>query len=271
MTQLFAEASVGVPLSAEPIVDIFGLHFTNSMLYGLIMSAVIVGLLGWAASRSRVHPMSRLAFAAEQGVDWIFDMCVQNFGTREKAAKFFPLLFTLFIFILFANLSSLIPGVGTVNVTHNGEQVPLLRAFTVDLNATLAMAILVNVTVQVAAFRELGLKAHLKHYFTDKPWNPLNFVIGLIEILSELIRNITLSMRLFGVMYAGEVLIHVIGILGGNFGWLTQLPVYLLEMFFCLIQAYVFLMLSTVYLAMATRHDGAEHAPESAESAAVVG
>jgi F-type H+-transporting ATPase subunit a len=84
--------------------------------------------------------------------------------------------------------------------------------------------------------------------------------IGLIEVMGEFIRIMTLSMRLFGVIYAGEVLIHVVGGLGGIFGWATQLPVYLMEVFFSVIQAYLFVMLTTVYLSIATTHN--EESPE---------
>lgn len=248
-------ADIAIPLAAEPIFKVFGLTITNSMFFGVISAIIVVSILLAVARRSTVRPKSKFAFAVEALVDYMFDLCVQNFGDRKTASRFFPLLFTLFFFILFSNLSSLIPGVGTINIAYNGTWVPLFRAFTIDLNATLAMAVLVSVLVQVVAIRELGLKKHLEHYFTNKPWNPMNIVLGLIEVLSELIRVITLSMRLFGVMYAGEVLIHVFGILGGYFGWASMFPVYVLEAFYCLIQAYVFMMLSTVYLAMGMRHE----------------
>jgi F-type H+-transporting ATPase subunit a len=137
----------------------------------------------------------------------------------------------------------------------------LLRAFTTDLNATLALAVLTIGTVQFYAIKELGILGHLKHYFTNKPWNPMNLFIGLIEVMGEFIRVLTLSMRLFGVIYAGEVLLHVIGELAGNLGWAATVPVYLMEIFFSAIQAYLFVMLTTVYLSIATAHnsDSPEH------------
>ena len=168
-------------------------------------------------------------------------------------------MLTLFTFILFANLSGLFPGVGTVITQTPEGEVPLLRAFTTDLNATLALAILTIGTVQFYAIKELGIIGHLKHYFTDKPWNPMNLFIGLIEVMTEFIRIMTLSMRLFGVIYAGEVLLHVIGELAGNFGWAATLPIYGMEIFFSVIQAYLFVMLTTVYLSIATSHS--EDAP----------
>lgn len=261
---LFA-AEGGVPLAAEPIFHFLGLHITNSMFFGLIMAAVVLGLFTYAARRSQARPESKFSFAVESLVEFALNLGEENFQDRNKAIKFLPLLLTLFTFILFSNLSGLIPGVGTINIGTDDGVSPLLRPFTTDLNATLAMAILTIGTVQVAALRELGLKQHLKHYFTDKPYNPMNLFIGIIEVFGEFIRVLTLSMRLFGVIYAGEVLLHVIGDISGNFAPIATLPIYLLEIFFCLIQAYVFMLLATVYLSMATRHDDAHESDHSTD------
>jgi len=262
MFSVFAEAT-GIPLSAEPIANILGLHFTNSMLFGLVMAVLVLSMFAVAARRSEARPRSKLAFAVENLVEFVLDLGEENFGSREKSIRYMPLLLTLFTFILFSNMFALVPGVGTVNVATSEGQIPLLRAFTTDLNATLAMAILTIGTIQVVAIRQLGIKKHLMHYFTNKPYNPMNLFIGVIEVMGEFIRIITLSMRLFGVIYAGEVLIHVVGELAGNFGWAATFPVYLIEVFFGAIQAYLFMMLSMVYLAIATNDDhGDEHADE---------
>jgi len=266
-------AESGVPLSAEPIINFLGLHITNSMLFGLIMAVIVLVFFTQAAKRSTLHPNSKFGFAVESMIEFVLNIAEENFGDRKKALKFLPLLLTLFTFILFSNLSGLIPGVGTINIGTNDGVSPLLRPFTTDLNATLALAILTIGTVQFAALRELGVKRHLQHYFTNKPYNPMNLFIGLIEVMGEFIRVITLSMRLFGVIYAGEVLLHVIGDIAGNFSPIATLPVYLLEIFFCLIQAYVFMLLTTVYLAMATHHeDGSEsdHSTDTPITQAVV-
>lgn len=266
MFKFFASSETGLPLAAEPIADIFGLHFTNSMFYGMIMAVIVLTLFTAAARRSQARPNSKFAFAIESLVEFVLGLGEENFGSREKAIRYMPLLLTLFTFILFSNLCALIPGVGTVNVATAHGETPLLRAFTADLNATLALAILTIGTIQVVAIRQLGIKKHLKHYFTDKPWNPMNLFIGLIEVMGEFIRIITLSMRLFGVIYAGEVLIHVVGELAGNYGWAATFPIYLLEIFFGVIQAYLFMMLSMVYLAIATNDDHAEEHDDTAHS-----
>lgn len=258
----YVASGTGIPLAAEPVVNFLGLHITNSMVYGLLMAVIILTLFSVAARRSTTMPSSKLAFVIESVIEFVLQLGEDNLGSRARAIRFMPLLGTLFIFILFSNLFALVPGVGTINVNTTGEPVPLLRAFTTDLNATLAMAILTIGTIQVVAIRELGIKKHLQHYFTNKPWNPMNMFIGLIEVMGEFIRIMTLSMRLFGVVYAGEVLIHVVGLLAGNFGWAATFPIYLLEIFFGVIQAYLFMMLSMVYLGIATHtddHDESSH------------
>ncbi len=253
----FGAAEGGVPLAAEPILHVGGFGFTNAMFYGLIMAALVLTLFSFAARRSTVKPHNKFAFAVETLVESVIKLGEDNFGSRKKALKHLPLLLTLFTFILFSNLSGLIPGVGTINVDTGEHVSPLLRPFTTDLNATLGMAILTIGTVQFWALRELGLKRHLKHYFSvvEPWWNPMNGFIGVIEVMGEFIRIITLSMRLFGVIYAGEVLLHVIADLSGSFGPIATFPVYLMEIFFSGIQAYLFMMLSMVYMANATHSD----------------
>lgn len=226
------------------------------MVFGVVTGLAVLVIFIIASRRSTVKPASKFAFAIETLVEFLFGIAKENFSTEKQARKHLPLLLTLFMFIILANLSGLLPGVGTVELGGT----PLLRAFTTDLNGTLALAVLTIGTVQFYAVKELGIVGHLKHYFTDKPWNPMNLFIGLIEVMGEFIRILTLSMRLFGVIYAGEVLIHVMGELAGNFGWASMVPVYLMEVFFSVIQAYLFVMLTTVYLSIATAHN--EESPE---------
>lgn len=232
------------------------------------MAVFTVTILGTAARFSQLHPRSRLAYYTEMLVDFILSVAIDSFGNRQKALKHLPLLATLFLFIFFTNLSGLLPGVGTITAQTGGQDVPLLRAFTTDLNATLAMAILSIGLVQFYALRQLGLRGHFRHYFKSPLWHPVNLFIGINEVFGELLRIITLSMRLFGVIYAGEVLLHAIGNLAGNFAWAATLPVMLLEIFFSAIQAYVFMMLTTTYLSIATGGDEHQQSdqPETAKA-----
>ena len=244
------------PLAAERLFDIGPLTITNSMLFGLAGALLTLIFLGLAASASQLYPRSKVAYFAESLVELILKTATDSFGNRQKALRHLPFLATLFTFILLSNLSGLLPGVESLHAEVDGQEVPLLRSFTTDLNATLAMAILAVGLVQFYAVKELGLIGHLKHYFSDKPWNPVNLFIGLNELFSEFLRIVTLSMRLFGVIYAGEVLLFTVGQLAGNFAWAATLPIMFLEIFFSLVQAYIFMMLTAAYLSMATNSDG---------------
>lgn len=245
-------AFVAEPLAPEKILDIGPLVITNAMIYGLIIGTFVLVLFGLAARATQLWPKSRLAFYCESFVELVFGLITESFGDRKKAMKHFPLLLSLFVFILACNLSGLIPGVGSLTVNVNGEHTSLLRAWTTDLNSTLALAVLAITTVQVYAIKELGLVGHFKHYFNS--WNPINIFIGVNEVFGEVLRLVTLSLRLFGVIYGGEALLGAISSLAGNFGWAASLPIVFLEIFFSLVQAYLFMMLTSTYLVMATAH-----------------
>ncbi len=253
------------PLAAEKLFSIGPLDITNAMLFSVITAAFLVALLLMAAKYSQLHPKSKLAYIIELLIDGIWSVAIGTFGDRKTALKHLPLLATLFTFILVGNLSGsgLLPGVGTITAHTGGHVSPLLRPFTTDLNATLSMAILTIGLVQFYALKQLGLKGHIKHYFASPLYNPMNLFIGLNEVFGELLRIITLSMRLFGVIYAGEVLIAAVGSLAGNFAWIATVPTVLLEIFFSIIQAYVFMMLSATYLSVAI--GGGEHDKHKAE------
>ncbi len=262
------------PLRAPRLFSIGSLDITNAMLFAVITAAATITLLLLAAKYSQLRPKSRLAYTIELLIDFIWGVAINTFGDRKTALKYLPLLASLFIFILIGNLSGsgLIPGVGTITAHTGGVTEPLLRPFTTDLNATLAMAILTIGLVQYNAIKALGIKGHLRHYFASPLWNPMNLFIGLNEVFGELLRIVTLSMRLFGVIYAGEVLIAAVGSLAGNFGWLAAVPTVLMEIFFSVIQAYVFMMLSATYLSVAV---GDQHSsqgkPEPKQKAAAAG
>ncbi len=261
-------SSGSVPLAAEPLFNIGPLSVTNSMLFGVILGVIVVVLFAMALRKSTFRPKNKFAFTVETLVDMLINAASENFGgDRKKALKYAPLYLTLFTFIIISNLSGLFPGVGSITATTAEGVSPLLRPFTTDLNGTLALAVLTIGLVQFFAIKEIGIVNHLKHYFTNKPWNPMNLFMGLIEVMSEFIRIITLSMRLFGVIYAGEVLMSVMSSLAGNFGWAATIPVYFMEIFFSAIQAYIFIMLTTAYLGMATvTHDEESHPPDNHSS-----
>ncbi|HLY67511.1 MAG TPA: F0F1 ATP synthase subunit A, partial [Chloroflexota bacterium] len=148
------------------------------------------------------------------------------------------------------------------------HHISLFRAWTTDLNSTAALAVLTMTVVQVHAVRTVGAKGYFQHFFTHQPWKPLNLFVGLLDVFGEVMRLVTLALRLFGVIYGGEALLFAIGAVGGSFGWLTMLPIMFLEIFFCFVQAYLFMMLASSYLVMSTSMHEQEHDERLAAPAA---
>lgn len=244
------------PLGAHPVINIGPLSINNSTLTGLLVGVFLIIFLGAAARTSKIWPKRRLAFNVETLVELVLDMITELFGDRKTARRFFPFLISLFLFILVSNLSGLLPGFGTLQ--YNGES--LLRSWTTDLNSTAALAVLTMSVVQVYAVRTIGFKGYFQHFFTHQPWKPLNLFVGFLDVFGEIMRLVTLALRLFGVIYGGEALLFAIAAVAGNFGPVAMVPIMFLEIFFCFVQAYLFMMLSASYLVMSTSMHGKEEA-----------
>lgn len=246
-----------VSLKADSLFEIAGFAITSSVLYGFIISALLVTVGVLIAKRTKVFP-GRNPFVAlfEMLTKALVDMMEGIFHDRKKAVKYTPVFGTFFVFIVVSNVTGLIPLVGT-GVTYNGA--PVFRPFTADLNGTVAMAVIAVLLVQYYSIKESGVLGHLKHYFTNKPLNPINMFIGLLEVLGEFTRIMSLSLRLFLNTAVGEILIAVFAFVGAYFASFTILPIAMFELLVALIQAYVFTVLAATYLALAlTHHDDGE-------------
>jgi F-type H+-transporting ATPase subunit a len=261
LTSFFAANDIHVSLKAEQLFTIGPLHVTNSMLYGLLTAVLIASLMLYAARRISVRPTKGFAAVIEMLVEYVTGMLTAPFGSRERAAKFVPVFGFYFIFIMFNNLLGLLPVVGPgVFSNIEGGHVPLFRPFTADLNGTIAMSVIAIIIVQYLSIKEQGGKKHLQHYFSDKPLNPVNFFIGVLEVFGEFTRIISLSLRLFLNTAVGEILISVFTsmILASGRTPFVVLPIFLFEGLVAYIQAYVFTILAGTYLGLAIAHAG-EH------------
>lgn len=256
--QLFAAPEIHVSLKAEEIFKVGPLGVTNSMIYGIITSVLIVTIMVMARKRITLRPKKGLfTGAVESMVEFVIKLLEGPFGSREKAARFTPIFGVYFIFIIFSNLLELVPWVGeSIYHSHEGVKAALFRPFTADLNGTIALAVIAIVMVQILSIREQGAKKHLQHYFSDKPLSPINFFIGILEVFGEFTRILSLSLRLFLNTAVGEILISVFSsvILAGGRTPLAVLPILLFEALVAFIQAYVFTVLAATYLGLAIAH-----------------
>ncbi len=242
-----------ISLVAEKIFSIGGWPINNSLLAGLVGSLIIMVLFGLAGRSVVKHPRSRLAQIVESISEALLGLIEDVVRDRKRAERFFPLLMTLFMFILVNNWLGLLPGIGSITIATEEGTVPLLRGANADLNTTLALAVISVVMTQVYAVKELGIGKHLRKYFS---LNPILSFVGLLEIISEFSKMISFSFRLFGNIFAGEVLLIVIS---GLVPIVGPLPFFALELFVGLVQALVFTMLSLVFLSIASSEHGGEH------------
>jgi len=234
------------------VFSFHGWGITNSMIYGWAIILLIIILLVWAANRVRIKPGKGFVGMVEEGVTFISNLVESSFTRPEVAKKYVPYFVTVFFFILFNNWSELLPVIGEA-FKHGST--PLLRPFTADLDATFAMGLITMGVVYYASIKESGgLRIYLRHFFVGSPKNPLYFIIGLLEMFTDLTRVISLSLRLYLNVTIGMIVIDVFAYLGHGIAPVSALPFYLIEIFICALQAYIFTVLSVMYLAVAVNH-----------------
>ena len=247
-----------ISLAAEKIGEIGWLTITNSLLATWAVMGMLTVFSLAVCWRLTLVP-SHFQSVAELVVGGLYDFFSSVVGRHIK--QFFPLIATFFFFILIANWFGLLPGVGTIGFFH-GEAVPagrqeftpLLRAATADLNMTIGLAVISIFAIQYFGFKTLGI--HYSGRFLNFS-NPIYFFLGFLEIISELSKILSFAFRLFGNIFAGEVLLAVIAFL---MPFIVPLPFLALELFVGFIQALVFSMLIAVFLNVAVSHGESEHA-----------
>lgn len=251
----FAEDGPTVELSPGAVTSIAGFTISNSVIYGLVCSVLLIIIALTANRKIRLKASKGFTQFIEMIMEFVIGLIEGPLGSRKKAVKYAPIFGSFFLFIMFSNLMGLMPFVGPGVFAKTAEGViPLFRPFTADLNGTIAMAVIAIVTVQYLSIKESGFLGHLKHYFTDKPLNPINTFIGLLEVFGEFTRILSLSLRLFLNTAVGEILISVFAYIGKDFRSFTILPIAMFEMLVAAIQAYVFTVLCATYLGLAISH-----------------
>lgn len=244
-----------ISLAAEKIGSVFGFPITNSLLATWVVMAILL-VFSLAATRNMTLVPRGLQSIAEMLVGGLYDFFTSVAGKYIK--QFFPLVASFFLFILVANWFGLLPGVGTVGFYEANKFVPLLRGSNADLNMTLALAIISIVAIQYFGFKTLGF--HYSTRFVNFK-GPIDFFLGILEIISQIANILSFTFRLFGNIFAGEVLLTVMAFL---MPFIVPLPFMALELFVGFIQALVFAMLTAAFLNVAVSHGAEEHAKHAA-------
>jgi F-type H+-transporting ATPase subunit a len=287
-----------VRLAPDVIFTIPGLGFpvTNTLLCTWI-SIIVLFFMFYGARKGKLIPSGW-----QNAMEWMIEALlglVEGVVGKERGRKFFPLVATFFLFILVSNLLDVIPGVDTVGqidgeairqidaAAHANYQpvlgfllfgpisnalIPWIRPATTDLNLNLSMALIAVIVAQVFGFRTLGAGEHLSKYFNFKALLSfsltgfIEFFVGLLEIISEIARVISLTFRLFGNIFAGSVVLAVFAFILPFLADVIFIP---FELFVAVVQAFVFALLTLTYLQLATTsHEHAESEHEAREEVA---
>ncbi|MBI5230088.1 MAG: F0F1 ATP synthase subunit A [Candidatus Magasanikbacteria bacterium] len=262
-----------VPLAAEPIFHIGTFPVTNALINGWI-AVIFFLILGILIRGHATLIPGKLQNFIESTLEWLMGYCDQVTGSRVKTERLLPIVASLFLFILFSNWVGLLPGTGSIGrwefLEGKMELVPLLRPIGSDLNTTLALAVFAVTISHFFGIITIGFFKHANKFIQlGTLWKSLRkggisiFVaviemgVGLIEIVGEIAKVISLSLRLFGNVFAGEVLLTV---MAGLIPFIVPTPFMLLEVLVGIIQAGIFAILTLVYLTVATT----DHAEEEA-------
>ena len=236
----------GIVLKPEVLGYIGFLPVTNTLLVSWIVMFILLVVSIFATWRLKLVP-SGLQNFMEMIIEGGYNIVSDIAGNRTKV--FFPFVFTFFLYIIFANWIGLLPGFTTI--TFHGE--PILRSMSSDLNMTLGLALLSAVVTHIFAIKYLGLWDYLKRWVS---FNPIFLFVGVLEIVAEFTKLLSLSFRLFGNIFAGEV---VLATIAGIFAFVLPLPFYFLVIVVGFVQAAVFMMLTLVFMVLLTEKHEAEH------------
>ncbi len=240
-----APSAIHVALSAEKLGTLWGIPITNTLVTSWIVVAILVVIALVIGKRVKLIP-SRFQLVLESLFEYLYDFVTDTLGSRELARRYFPLLTTIFLFIFTANVLEFTPGIGSLKYYAAEGAVPFLRSMNTDLNMTLALTVIAVIAIEVAGIMALGFFRYAGKFINFS--SPLNFVVGLIELVSELSRFVSFSFRLFGNIFAGEVLLAVVAFF---VPYALPVPLMAFEVFVGFIQAVVFSMLTLFFIKMA--------------------
>ncbi len=267
-TVVHEEQGHSSPIYAESIFGGENFGVTNSLLSSWIAVLIIVAIAFAVRRKTRMVPRGVQNFM-EIVVEGFLDFFDSITGSRKKSTMFFPFVFAFFVYILISNWMGLIPGVGTIGryIVEDGHNVfvPFFRSGTADLNTTLALATIAVVASHIIGVISIGAWHHINKFLNFKAIaeipkkfkedkmvlmvNPIVVMASLLEIITELAKVASLSFRLFGNVFAGEVLLATMSAMLA-FG--LPLPFMFLEVLVGFVQALVFALLTLSYLVMAT-------------------
>ena len=239
------DTGIHVILAAEQVGTLWGIPITNSLIMTWVVMALIVAFALVFSRRIALVPgklQTTLEWAVEGGINYIRD----TLEDEKMAVRFFPLIASLAIFIMIGNELEFFPGIGSIGFVHGADFIPLFRTPATDLNTTLALTLISVITIEVAGVMSVGFFKYAGKFLNFH--SPVKFIVGLIELISELARLITFSFRLFGNIFAGEGLVAIVGFF---VPYVLPAPFIMFELFVGVVQAVIFALLTLFFLKLA--------------------
>lgn len=243
-------------LGPETLYTFRGINITNTLASTVLTDVVL--LLTIFATRLNLSIIpGKIQSIIETIIEYFYTLCEQLAGERTKSI--FPWVVSFFLFIFVSNILGLVPGFGSIKVVSgagHGEFIPLFRTTTSDFNTTFALAVISLVVTHVLSIKYTGIVSYFSRFLS---LNPIFLFVGLLEIISEITKLFSLSFRLFGNIYAGEVVLTTVSSI---FAFVAPIPFLLLETVVALVQALVFSMLTLVFMSILTsplHSEGGEH------------
>lgn len=233
-----------VALAAEKLFGLGPIPITNSLVTTWIVTFILIAFAHLAAKNATLVP-HKLQNITEIMIEALQDLV--STIAPQKAKVFLPIVASFFFFILFGNYLGLLPGVGTIGFWQDDAFVPYLRSINSDLNTTVSLAIVSLVMTHYLAIKYLGIWHYLQKFFS---LNPVFLFVGLLEIIGEATKILSLSFRLFGNIFAGEVLLTTAST--KLFAFIVPIPFYFLEILVGFVQALIFAMLTLVFMTILT-------------------
>lgn len=241
-----------IALKPEHIADIAGLPITPSILTSWLTTALV--LLGaYLIGKNLKLIPTKGQVMVEMFVSGVFDYMKEALEDAKLAQRYFPLIASIFIFVLFMNLVGFLPIMESVGFyDHEGHFKPIFYPVNADLNTPLALAVISFLTIEIAGIVHLGFLKYASKFVNFS--SPMNFFIGILEIIGNLARLVSLSFRLFGNILAGHLLIIVLMYFAA---YLLPLPFLFFEVFVAFIQAAIFSLLTLFFikLSVSEPHD----------------
>lgn len=244
-----AGEGLSIHLNAPVLGHVLGVPITSTLVMSWVTMIILVIFAYLLKQKLNIIP-GKVQVVTEAVIGGIFDYMTTALESREMAHKFFPLIATIFIFVLSLNWFGLVPGVSSVGLyreNHSGtELVPFLYPANTDLNVTIGFALVAFFSIEIAGIFILGFFKYGSKFINFS--SPLAFLIGIIELFSELARLISFSFRLFGNIFAGKTLILIAMFF---VPFILPVPLLAFELFVGFIQAFIFAVLTLFFIKLA--------------------